>query len=68
MTTQHDIKLWQDGEDKMFLEDYGRFRPLKVKIPEPKERTCINCRETSYNVYLAHWCSPKCLNNYLSNL
>lgn len=59
-----------DEETYKFLErihEWPEFKLLEVKIRELKEITCIQCKKTSYENYMAYFCSKECVEKLLKS-
>lgn len=64
MTTDHDTRLYELGEQKLFTEDLRGFKPIEVKILELKEHECIFCHKQTFEHFLGYWCSEECCFNH----
>ena len=58
MSTQHDVKIWEDGESAL----YGPDAIGELRTPTQRTHTCTFCRQESGTYYLQYWCSKECFN------
>jgi len=63
--SDHDTRLWEEGEKALFPEPSTGFKYRKIPTLEPKMKKCINCKKESLDSHLGYWCSETCLNLYL---